>query len=83
MVKYLLGALIGGILGYFVFYKVIGCSSGTCPITANPYISTIYGIVLGVIIAGLIGSLAASRLDETAQAADAEYEIIMAEESDR
>lgn len=58
MIKYLIGALIGGIIGYFVFYKLIGCSTGTCPITANPYISTIYGIVLGVVFTGLIVTLA-------------------------
>ena len=54
MIKYLAGALIGGILGYFVLYKLIGCSSGGCPITANPYISSIYGIVMGMLLTGVI-----------------------------
>ena len=52
MVRYVIGAVIGGAAGYFVFYRLIGCSSGACPITANPYISTIYGIVLGILLAG-------------------------------
>lgn len=54
MIKYLTGALIGGVAGYFVLHKLIGCSSGTCPITANPYISTVYGIILGALVAGMI-----------------------------
>lgn len=54
MLKYLIGAVIGGLIGYFVFYKLIGCSNGSCPITANPYISTVLGILLGILIAGAI-----------------------------
>lgn len=52
MARYLIGALVGGAAGYFIFYRLIGCSSGACPITANPYISTVYGIVLGILLAG-------------------------------
>ena len=52
MMNYLLGAIIGGVLGYFVLHRIIGCSTGTCPITANPYISIVYGIIFGVLIAG-------------------------------
>jgi len=44
-----LGALLGGLAG-FAFYRFIGCSSGTCPITGNPYIATLYGVFLGVLI---------------------------------
>ncbi len=29
-----------------------GCRTGTCPITSNPYVSTIYGAVLGVLMSG-------------------------------
>ncbi len=54
MIKYLAGALIGGILGYFVLYRWIGCSTGGCPITANPYISSVYGTVMGMLLTGVI-----------------------------
>jgi len=40
--------LAGAGLGY-AYYHFIGCSSGTCPITRNPWISTGYGALLGVI----------------------------------
>jgi hypothetical protein len=36
-----------GALGGFAYYAFIGCASGTCPITSNPYISTGYGALIG------------------------------------
>jgi hypothetical protein len=53
IIKYLTAALIGGLAG-FAYYKFIGCSTGTCPITSNPWSSSIYGILLGLLIAGQI-----------------------------
>lgn len=43
------GIIVGGVAG-FLFYKFIGCTSGACPITRNPYLSTIYGMALGFLI---------------------------------
>jgi rhamnogalacturonyl hydrolase YesR len=34
----------------FAYYYFIGCNSGACPISGNPYISTAYGAVMGMII---------------------------------
>ena len=48
--KRVAGAVIGGVLG-FAYYKFIGCATGACPITSNPWISTGYGAVLGLLIA--------------------------------
>ncbi len=44
----------GGVLG-FAYHKLVGCSSGACPITANPYISTLYGALVGFIAGGGFG----------------------------
>lgn len=56
--KMLLHTLIyvgaGGILG-FAYHKLVGCSTGACPITANPYISTLYGAFIGLIAGGGLG----------------------------
>jgi hypothetical protein len=50
ILRIIIGILVGGGLG-FAYYKFVGCSSGTCPLTSNPVISTIYGAVLGVLLA--------------------------------
>ncbi len=49
--KLLAFVAIGALLG-FGYHKLIGCRSGTCPITANPYISTAYGAVMGFLVSG-------------------------------
>jgi hypothetical protein len=52
--RYILGALIGGVAG-FAYYKLVGCSTGTCPLTSNPWISTVYGMAMGSLAAGSMG----------------------------
>lgn len=48
----LLGSIIGAAAG-FIYWKFIGCASGTCAITSSATNSTIYGTVMG----GLVFSL--------------------------
>ncbi|WP_411675830.1 DUF6132 family protein [Caproicibacter sp.] len=43
------GILVGGVLG-FLYYKKVGCPTGSCPITSNPYGSTLYGAVMGLLV---------------------------------
>ena len=50
IVRIILGMVAGGALG-FAYYKFVGCSAGTCPLTSNPLVSTMYGAVLGVLLA--------------------------------
>ena len=38
--------LIGCVSGLF-YWKFIGCESGSCSISSSPYISTLYGAILG------------------------------------
>jgi len=45
----LLAAAAGGILGY-LYHRLVGCSTGACPLTANPYISTLYGAGVGLLL---------------------------------
>lgn len=47
-----LGIILGAIAGY-LYWKYVGCITGSCAITSNPISSTIYGSVSG----GLIFSL--------------------------
>ena len=49
---YLLGAIAGAI-GGFLYWKFVGCSSGTCMITSNPRNSSLYFAVMGTILFGM------------------------------
>ena len=53
MIAIIVGAVVGGIVG-FLYYRFIGCRSGACFITGNPYLSTIYWAVLGGLVANLV-----------------------------
>lgn len=47
--KLTLGIALGAIAG-FGYYKLVGCASGACPLTSNPYLSTLYGALMGGLI---------------------------------
>jgi hypothetical protein len=49
---YILGAFIGAISGY-MYWKLIGCSSGTCMITSSPIRSTLYFALMGALFFGI------------------------------
>jgi len=49
LLKKVLPVFSGALLGYGYYY-FIGCYSGTCPITSNPYISTFYGALIAFIL---------------------------------
>ncbi|MBI5384573.1 MAG: YtxH domain-containing protein [Verrucomicrobia bacterium] len=51
ILKIIIGAVIGGALG-FAYQRLVGCSSGACPLTSSPWITTIYGMVVGGMIGG-------------------------------
>lgn len=42
-----------GVLGGYLYYYYVGCVSGTCPITSNPYRMIIYGAVMGYLLTEL------------------------------
>ncbi len=48
--KLLIGIGIGAVAGY-LYYYFVGCATGTCPITSNPYMSVLYGSVMGGLVA--------------------------------
>lgn len=47
--KPLLAVLAGGSAG-FLYYHFVGCSSGTCAITSNPFSSIVLGSLIGLFI---------------------------------
>jgi hypothetical protein len=47
--KPFIAIIVGGIAG-FLYYRFVGCTSGTCAITSNPYMSIIFGGFLGFFV---------------------------------
>ncbi len=47
-----LAAVLGGVGGY-LYYYFVGCPTGVCAITSNPYLSTLYGGVFGLLLGAL------------------------------
>ncbi|MGO8970689.1 MAG: DUF6132 family protein [Myxococcaceae bacterium] len=52
MLRTTVGVLTGAVIGYF-YQRLVGCRTGSCPITSNPFTSTLYGALLGWLVAGV------------------------------
>lgn len=48
----IIGMFIGAI-GGFILYKFVGCSSGNCSIMSSPWLSIIFGTILGYILGSM------------------------------
>jgi hypothetical protein len=44
---------LAGAIGGFLYWKFVGCASGTCIIKSVWYLSTLYGLILGWVVGGL------------------------------
>ncbi len=51
ILKLVIGAAAGAVLG-FGYFKLVGCPSGGFPLVRYPWITTLYGEVLGALFAG-------------------------------
>jgi hypothetical protein len=47
-----LGAAVGLLAGY-LYWKEIGCVSGSCPITSSPINSSLYGAMMGGLVVSM------------------------------
>lgn len=45
-----LAGIIVGAIGGYLYFQFVGCGTGSCPITSNPWRMTIYGALLGLLI---------------------------------
>jgi hypothetical protein len=51
-IKNLIGLSFGALGGY-LYYHFVGCTSGGCAITSNPYMSVLWGGVMGYLLADI------------------------------
>lgn len=56
----IIGVPLGALAG-FLYWKFVGCNSGSCAITSNPVNSTIYGAAMG----GLLFSIFQNNKNKT------------------
>lgn len=56
----IIGVPLGALAG-FLYWKFVGCNSGSCAITSNPVNSTIYGSIMG----GLMFSIFQNNKNKT------------------
>lgn len=49
--RMVLFVLVGGALG-FAYQRFVGCRTGTCALTQNPYVTTLYGAFMGFLLSG-------------------------------
>lgn len=43
----------GGAAAGYLYYRFVGCTTGTCPISSNPYLSMGYLAVVGLLLSGI------------------------------
>ncbi len=47
--KAVIGAVVGAAVGY-AMYRFVGCKSGTCPLTANPWVAMVIWGLMGLML---------------------------------
>lgn len=45
----MIGSVVG-LIGGYLYWKFVGCASGTCAITSKPLNSSLYGLVMGALL---------------------------------
>ncbi len=50
--KSIIGTVIG-LVGGYIYYIKIGCNSGSCPITSNPWMTLLWGGLMGYLLGGM------------------------------
>jgi len=59
--KLKVGFTLAGAVGGFLYWKFVGCTTGTCPIKSVWYLMTLWGTVMGYLIGDLAGSFFKKR----------------------
>ena len=66
----LIAGLAGGI-GGFLYWRFVGCLSGTCPIKSVWYWSTLWGAAMGYLLGDMVNDwIVRRKLRQNSQSAD-------------
>ncbi|MFN4144870.1 MAG: hypothetical protein ACK4GN_03530 [Runella sp.] len=57
------GIVLGGIGGY-IYWKEVGCLTGTCPLKANWQTMIPYGMLIGYVVVGFVEPIFRKKTDE-------------------
>ncbi len=52
---------IAGAAGGYLYWRFVGCKTGTCPIKSVWYYSSLYGLVLGYLAGDLVSGFISKR----------------------
>jgi hypothetical protein len=61
---YIIIGIVAGAIGGYAYYYFVGCVSGTCAITSNPWRSTLYGMLMGGLMLDMIRDLLVKKAGE-------------------
>jgi len=51
---FIFAGMLGGGIGGFLYWRFVGCASGSCAITGSPVLSTVWGaLIVGLILYAL------------------------------
>ena len=50
-----IAGIVSGALGGFLYWHFVGCSTGACPLTSNPFITMAYMGFIGWLFSGIFG----------------------------
>jgi len=45
-----ISGIVAGAAGGFLYYYFIGCTTGTCPLTSNPWLTMLWGATVGYLL---------------------------------
>lgn len=62
-----IAGLILGALGGFLYYRLVGCNSGGCAITSNPYMSILWGAAMGYLLADIFKIREKTKAEDPAE----------------
>jgi len=51
-----IAGLLIGLTGGYLYYKFIGCQTGSCAITSNPYMSMLWGGLMGYLLLDMLAN---------------------------